>query len=45
MCFKIYAFEEVEKKGKISRDSLMSGRESISSNTMPFESNGNVFNF
>ena len=38
MCFKIYAYEEVEKKGKITRESL-GARDSIGamSTKSPFE--------
>ena len=40
MCFKIYANEEVEKKGKITRESF-GGRDSIGGGRSPFENKGN----
>lgn len=42
MCFKIYAYEEVEKKGKLSRESL-GGRDSITSGKSPFDGRGKYY--
>ena len=41
MCFKIYAYEEVEKKGKITRESF-GGRESVLPGRSPFEGRGKI---
>jgi hypothetical protein len=42
MCFKIYAFEEVETKGKMTRDSVIGGRDSTFSNRNIFDGRGNI---
>lgn len=39
MCFKIYANEEVEKRGKITRESF-GGRDSIGPGRNPFDHRG-----
>lgn len=48
MCFKIYAYEEVEKRGKMTRESF-GGRDSVNMNMgmgrSPFESRGKFLFF
>ncbi len=41
MCFKIYAYEEVEKKGKLQRDSITNS--SYSTNSSEISNNKNLF--